>query len=326
MLKRGLLFLLAFVLAFLLPLGSALAANWNMATPYPLGNFHTQNILQFVKEVEEATKGRIKVTVHPGGSLFPHPQIFPAVRGGQIQLGEVLMSLLANESPLFELDSIPFLATSYEDARRLYAAQRPEVERWLLQRGVVFLYSVPWPPQGLYTSRPINTAHDLRGLRFRAYNPATSRLAELLGMIPVQVEAADIPQAFATGIVQAMITSPVTGVDNQAWDFTRYFYDVKAWIPKNMVVINRRVWDALSPQDREAILQAAGRAEERGWRFSQEQEVQAIRTLADRGMQVVRPSAELLADFKKAAETMVLEWQRRAGATGVAVYRRYLGQ
>lgn len=309
----------------LLALG-ALAQTWNMATPYPPGNFHTQNILQFVKEVEEATGGRVKITVHPGGSLFPHPQILPAVRNGQVQMGEVFMSLLANENPLFNLDSIPFVVSGYEDAWRLYQAQRPEVERWLAQRGVVFLYAVPWPPQGLYTKKPVNSAQDLKGLRFRAYNPATARLAELLGMTPVQVEAADIPQAFATGIVEAMITSPTTGVDSQAWDFARYFYDVKAWIPKNMVVISRRAFESLSPQDREALLQAAKRAEERGWKLPQEEEAKALRTLAQRGMQVVKPSPQLMADLKKAGETMILEWQRQAGATGIRVYRQYLGR
>ncbi|RTH08075.1 C4-dicarboxylate ABC transporter substrate-binding protein [Thermus scotoductus] len=304
----------------------AQAQTWNMATPYPPANFHTQNIQQFVKEVEEATGGRLKITVHPGGSLFPHPQILPAVRNGQVQMGEVFMSLLANENPLFNLDSIPFVATSYEEARRLYQAQRPEVEKWLAQRGVVFLYAVPWPPQGLYTKRPVNTGADLKGMRFRAYNPATARLAELLGMHPVQVEAADIPQAFATGIVEAMITSPVTGVDSQAWDFARYFYDVKAWIPKNMVVIGRRAFESLPAQDREALLQAAKRAEERGWRLSQEQEEKALQTLASRGMKVVKPSPTLLADLKKVGQTMILEWQKQAGATGVKVYRQYLGR
>ncbi|WP_243029548.1 TRAP transporter substrate-binding protein [Thermus altitudinis] len=305
---------------------AAQAQTWNMATPYPPANFHTQNIQQFVKEVEEATGGRLKITVHPGGSLFPHPQILPAVRNGQVQMGEVLMSLLANENPLFNLDSIPFVATSYEEARRLYQAQRPEVEKWLAQRGVVFLYAVPWPPQGLYTKRPVNSGADLKGMRFRAYNPATARMAELLGMSPVQVEAADIPQAFATGIVEAMITSPVTGVDSQAWDFARYFYDVKAWIPKNMVVIGRRAFESLSAQDREALLQAAKRAEERGWRLSQEQEEKALQTLASRGLQVVKPSPALLTDLKKVGQTMILEWQRQAGATGVKVYRQYLGR
>ncbi|GLV48793.1 C4-dicarboxylate ABC transporter substrate-binding protein [Thermus sp. LT1-2-5] len=317
--RNALVALIGFLLA-------AQAQTWNMATPYPPANFHTQNILQFAKEVEEATGGRMRITVHPGGSLFPHPHILPAVRNGQIQLGEVLMSLLANENPLFNLDSIPFVATSYEEARRLYQAQRPEVEKWLAQRGVVFLYAVPWPPQGLYTKRPVNSAQDLKGMRFRAYNPATARLAELLGMTPVQVEAADIPQAFATGIVEAMITSPVTGVDSQAWDFARYFYDVKAWVPKNMVVIGRRAFESLSPQDREALLQAAKRAEERGWRLSQEQEEKALQTLASRGMQVVKPSPQLLSDLKKVGQTMILDWQRQAGATGVKIYRQYLGR
>jgi len=315
------------LLFWLFPLALvAQAQTWNMATPYPPANFHTQNIQQFVKEVEEATGGRLKITVHPGGSLFPHPQILPAVRNGQVQMGEVFMSLLANENLLFNLDSIPFVATSYEEARRLYQAQRPEVEKWLAQRGVVFLYAVPWPPQGLYTKRPVNTGADLKGMRFRAYNPATARLAELLGMHPVQVEAADIPQAFATGIVEAMITSPVTGVDSQAWDFARYFYDVKAWIPKNMVVIGRRAFESLPAQDREALLQAAKRAEERGWRLSQEQEEKALQTLASRGMKVVKPSPTLLADLKKVGQTMILEWQKQAGATGVKVYRQYLGR
>ncbi|MDM7325104.1 MAG: TRAP transporter substrate-binding protein [Thermus sp.] len=315
------------VLVSLVLLAAAAQAQiWNMATPYPPANFHTQNIQQFVKEVGEATGGRLKITVHPGGSLFPHPQILPAVRNGQVQMGEVLMSLLANENPLFNLDSIPFVATGYEEARRLYQAQRPEVEKWLAQRGVVLLYAVPWPPQGFYTKRPVNAGPDLKGMRFRAYNPATARLAELLGMNPVQVEAADIPQGFATGIVEAMITSPVTGVDSQAWDFARYFYDVKAWIPKNMVVIGRRAFESLSPQDREALLQAARRAEERGWRLSQEAEEKAIQTLASRGMQVVKPSLALLADLKKVGETMILEWQKQAGATGVKVYRQYLGR
>ncbi len=311
-------------LGFLLALVQA--QGWNMATPYPPGNFHTQNILQFAKEVEEATGGRVRITVHPGASLFPHPQILPAVRGGQIEMGEVLMSLLSNENPLFELDSIPFLATGYEEARRLYQAQRPEVEGWLERRGLVFLYAVPWPPQGLYTKRPVASAQDLKGLRFRAYNPATARLASLLGMTPVQVEAADIPQAFATGIVEAMVTSPTTGVDSQAWDFSRYFYDVKAWIPKNMVFVSRRAFERLRPEDQKALLEAARRAEERGWRLSQEQEAKALATLAQRGMQVVKPSPELVRALKEAGQTMVLEWQRRAGATGVKVYRQYLGR
>ncbi|GEM84066.1 TRAP transporter substrate-binding protein [Meiothermus hypogaeus] len=310
-----------------LALSAALAqTQWTMATPYPDGNFHTINIREFAKEVEAATQGRLVIRVNSGGSLLPHPQILPGVRGGQIQIGEVLISLLANENPVFALDSIPFLVGSYDDAQRLYRASRAEIENWLSRRGMTLLFSVPWPGQGLYTKQPVNSIADLRGVRFRAFNPATARIAELTGMVPTQVEAADIPQAFATGIVAAMMTSPSTGVDSQAWDFTRYFYDLRAWIPKNMVFVSRRALDSLSPADREAVLAAARRAEQRGWQASQQEAASKSAILAQRGMQVLQPSPQLVADLKKVGQTMTNEWLRRAGATGVNIYRAYLGR
>jgi TRAP-type C4-dicarboxylate transport system substrate-binding protein len=311
-----------------LVLGAALAQSqtWNMATPYPDGNFHTINIREFAKEVEAATQGRLVIRVSSGGSLLPHPQILPGVRNGQIQMGEVLISLLANENPVFALDSIPFLVSSYEEAQKLYQVSRPEIENWLSRRGMTLLFSVPWPGQGLYTKQPVSSVADLKGIRFRAYNPATARIAELTGMIPTQVEAADIPQAFATGIVAAMITSPSTGVDSQAWDFARYYYDLRAWIPRNMVIVSRRALDSLSPADREALLAAARRAEQRGWQASQQEASTKTAILAQRGIQVLPPSPQLMADFKKVGQTMTNEWLKRAGAVGVNIYRAYLGR
>lgn len=307
-------------------LGWAQNQTWNMATPYPEGNFHTINIREFAKEVEAATQGRLAIRVSSGGSLLPHPQILPGVRNGQIQMGEVLISLLGNENPVFALDAIPFLVSSYDDAWRLYKASRGEIETWLSRRGMTLLFSVPWPGQGLYTKQPVSSVADLKGVRFRAYNPATARIAELTGMIPTQVEAADIPQAFATGIVAAMMTSPSTGVDSQAWDFARYFYDLRAWIPKNMVIVSRRALDSLSPADREAVLAAARRAEQRGWQASQQEAASKTAILAQRGMQVLQPSPQLAADLKKVGEIMSNEWLRRAGANGVKIYRTYLGR
>ncbi len=303
--------LLALVPLFL----GALAQGWNMATPYPPANFHTQNIQQFVKEVGEATGGRVRVTVHPGGSLFPHPQILPAVRNGQVQMGEVLMSLLANENPLFNLDSIPFVATSYEEAWRLYQAQRPEVEKWLAQRGVVFLYAVPWPPQALH--------QEAGELGPGPQGPALPRLQPghgQAGGTPRHEPGPGGGRRYPPGLRHRHCGGhdhlPHHRGGQPGLGLRRYFYDVKAWIPKNMVVVGRRAFESLSPQDREALLQAAKRAEERGWKLSQEQETKAQQTLAQRGMQVVKPSPQLLADLKRAGQTMILDWQRQGGGHG----------
>lgn len=303
--------------------GGARAETWNMATPYPDATFHTQNIYKFAKEVEQATDGKLKITVHSGGSLIKHPQIKRAVQTGQVQAGEVFISILGNENPIYAVDSIPFLATSYDDAARLWKASRPKIEHLLAQDGIKLLYAVPWPPQGLYTSKEIDSVDDLKGLKFRAYNPTTSRLAELTGMTPTQVEVPEIPQAFSTGIVEAMITSPSTGANSKAWDFVNRFYDIQAWLPKNMVIINQRAFDALDKDTQQAVLTAAKHAEDRGWQMSKDESEAKKKVLAEHGMKVLQPSDKLMTGLRKVGRTMTQEWLKDTGKAGQEIIDDY---
>lgn len=317
---RALRALAALLLAVSLP---AAAQSWNMATPYPDATFHTQNIRQMVADIGEATGGGLAVTVHSAGSLIKHPQIKRGVRTGQVQMGEVFISLLGNEDPVFAVDSIPFLATSYDEAERLWEASRGPIESRLEADGLMLLYAVPWPAQGLYTSRTVDSVEDLEGLRFRAYNATTARLAELTGMEATQVEVPEIPQAFSTGIVEAMITSPSTGANSKAWDFVDRFYDIQAWIPKNMVIVNREAFEGLPEERRQAVLEAAAAAERRGWRMSREEAERQKAVLAENGMQVITPSQALRNELAEIGRTMTGEWLEDTGADGEAVIQAY---
>lgn len=306
-----------------LAVGNAQAADWNMATPYPDATFHTQNIVQFTNEIEQATDGSLDITVHSAGSLIKHPQIKRGVQTGQVQAGEVFISLLGNEDPLFSVDSIPFLATSYDEARTLWDASREQIEAKLASDGLMLLYAVPWPPQGLYTKKPVQSVAELEGLKFRAYNSTTSRLATLTGMVPTQVEVPEIPQAFATGIVEAMITSPTTGVNSKAWDFLSHFNDIQAWIPKNMVIVNARAFDALDPATQQAVQEAAAAAEIRGWETSMA-EAQAMKEeLAANGIEVQTPTDSFSEELQAVGETITQEWLDETGAEGQWIVDRY---
>lgn len=309
----------AAALAAVLTGGVASAEQWNMPTPYPAGSFHTQNIVQFAEEVSEATNGALTIAVHPAGSLVKHPEIKSAVRAGQVQIGEFLLSRLSNENPLFEADAVPFLASSYEESRALWKAQRARVEEILAAQRMTVLYAVPWPPQGIYSGRPVETIADLSGMRFRTYNAATERFAQLAGAVPTQIEVPDIAQAFATGRVEGMITSSTTGVNSKAWDYLGYYYDTRAFLPKNVVVVNTRALEALPEDHRQAILDAAVRAEERGWQMSmRETEVQTS-TLAENGIAVSPPSAELAEALGRIGQQMAEEWAERSGPEGAAI-------
>lgn len=306
-----------------LTLPAAAQTAWDMPTPYGDTVFHTMNVMEFADDVREATGGQLDITVHSAGSLFGHPEIKDAVRRGLAPIGEILLSRLANENPLFEADSIPFLADSYADARALWAASRPAVEALLAEQGLTLLYAVPWPGQSLYLTEEVTDPAALQGVTFRAYNTATEQLANILGMVPTQVEAGDIPTAFATGRVAAMMTSPSTGVSSQAWDFTSVYVDVNAWLPKNVIFVNTDALNALPEESRAALLAAAAEAETRGWAMSEAETATQIATLESNGMSVVQPSEALSAALAAAGAQMTEEWLARAGDEGAAIVEAY---
>lgn len=312
--------------AFALAAAPAFAqTSWDMPTPYGDAVFHTKNIVAFADDVREATGGAVDITVHSAGSLFAHGQIKDSVRRGLAPIGEILMSQLVNENPVFGVDSIPFLAASYDDAEALWAASRGAVADALAAQGLTLLFSVPWPGQSLFLRNEVTDPAQLQGVTFRAYNNATERMAQLLGMIPTQVEAGDIPTAFSTGRVASMITSPSTGVSSQAWDYTTHFIDVQAWLPKNMVFVNTQALNALPEDQRTAILAAAEAAEARGWEMSRAETDTQIAALGTAGMVVMQPSEALSARLAEIGATMTEEWLAGAGAEGQAVLDAFRG-
>ena len=297
--------------------------KWDMPTPYAPTNFHTENVNQFAADVDKATNGKLKITVHSNASLFKAPEIKRAVQGGQAQIGEILLSGYSNEDPIFGVDSVPFLATSYADARKLWAASKKATEERFAKQGMMILYSVAWPPQGIYSSKPLNSIADMKGLKMRTYNPYTSRIAELAGAQPVTIQAAELAQAFATGAVNANITSGATGYDTKAWEVVKNYYDTQAWLPKNVVFVNRKAFDSLDKATQDAVLKAAAEAETRGWKTSEEKNTFYLDQFRKNGMTVSAPSAQLKADFQKIGATMTEEWLKTAGADGKAIVDAY---
>lgn len=304
-------------------LPAAAQTRWDMPTPYPVTNFHTENIQQFANDVDKASGGKLKITVHPGGSLFKANEIKRAVQGGQAQIGEIILSGYSNENPLFGTDNVPFLATSYAEAKKLYTAQKPGLDALLAKQGLKMLFSVPWPPQGIFAKNPIGSAADLKGVKWRAYNPQTSRIAELVGAQPVTIQAAELSQALATGAVSAFMTSGATGSDAKVWEQVKYFYDAQAWLPKNAVLVSQKAFDALDKATQDAVMKAAAEADVRGWKVSEEKTRFYLGELAKNGMTVTPPSAALQADLKKIGDTMVAEWLKTTGADGQAILDAY---
>jgi len=290
--------------------------KWDMPTPYADGNFHTQIVREFAAEIGKESGGKLAITVHSNASLVKMPEMKRAVQSGQVAAGEVLISVLANEDAMFGFESVPGLAPSYAEARKLHNLAKGYVAARLEKQGLVYLYSVAWPPQGVYAKRDIASLADLKGTKFRSYNPATARFAELIGAVPTTIQAPEIAQAFRTGVLDAMITSGATGVDSQAWDFLSHYYDTQAFLPQNVVFANKAAFDALPDDVKKTVLAAANRAEEKGWKKSEELNEGYKKTLADKGIKVSPATDAMKAEVKKIGETMAAEWAQKAGPDG----------
>lgn len=311
------------IAASLLASPAALAERWNMPTRSNERNYFTRNILQFSEEVKKGTDGKVEIVVHPEDSLVKQPEVKRAVQTGQVQIGEFLMSLHSNESALFGVDAVPFLATSNAESAKLLQVMRPLLEERLKKQGMRLLFAVPWPFNSFYSGKEIRSVSDFKGVKFRAFNPVTGRLAELMGATPVTVQQSEVSQAFSTGVIQAMITSPATGVDTQAWDFVKYFYDVRAMAPWNLTVVNERMFSRLDQKSQDAILSASKAAEERGWKMQSEESGKLIDTLRSKGMQVREPSPALMAELKKIGDQLIAEWAKAAGEDGPKILDQY---
>jgi len=297
--------------------------KWNLPAAYQSDNLHTENLVLFAKDVEAMTGGKLQIVLHANASLFKAPEIKRAVMSAQAQVGEVLISLHENEDPIFGIDVVPFLVSSFAESKKLYDASRPALEKKLASQNLRLLYAMPWPPQGIFAKKEINAIEDLKGTKWRAYNPGTTRIGELVGAQAVTVQVAELAQALATGVVNAFITSGATGVDIKVWESLTHFYDTQAWLPKNVVIVNKAAFDALDKPTQDGILKAAAEAEVRGWKISEQRTAGYVQTLREKGMTVAAPGPQLRDGLKKLGDQLTADWLKRAGPDGQAIIDAY---
>jgi TRAP-type C4-dicarboxylate transport system substrate-binding protein len=314
--RNAVLAAVAFSVAAVCGIAAARAQVWDMPVRSAEHNYLTQNMRQFAKDVEQSTAGKLKLIVHPEDTLVKQPDVKRAVATGQVNIAEFLLSLHSNEAPIFGVDSVPFLTTDFKSNRRLADAARSAIADRLMRQKIRLLAIEPWTPQGLYAKKEVQSLADLKGLKFRAYNPITARMAELMGAQPVTIQQSELAQAFSTGVVQTMVTSAATGVDTQAWDYATHFYDVRAFISWNTVVVNEAAFQKLDAATQTNLLEAAKKAEDRAWKRAEEVASELLETLRKRGMTVKEPEPALKREMEEVGQKMVDEWTKAAGEQG----------
>jgi TRAP-type C4-dicarboxylate transport system substrate-binding protein len=301
----------------------AYATTWDMSCHDVDDNYHTKNARLFAAEVEKLSGGDLKIDVKSNSVLLKRHETKRGVQRGVVPIAELLISALGNENPIFEVDAVPFIATNFEDAWKLWLASKPYFQKLLEKDGIVMLYSESWPPQGIYMKNAVTDKSQFKGVRFRSYNASVSRVAELLGAVPATIESSEVPQAFATGVVAGMLTSSTTGVNTQAWDYVKYYYDARAFVTKNVILVNKAAYDKLTDRAKKALHEASDAAEKRGWKMAEESMKEDLKTLASHGMQALPTPEGLKKDLAEIGDIMTKEWLQKAGDDGKSLVEAY---
>ncbi|MFW7341874.1 TRAP transporter substrate-binding protein [Pollutimonas sp. H1-120] len=289
--------------------GSAAAqVTWTMPTAYPDSNFHTKNIRLFSEQINKETQGKLNIVVHSGGALIRMPEIKRAVQSGQVQIGEILIGAMTNEAPIYSFETIPFMVSGYDQGYKLWTAVRPLIEARLAKQNLKVLYSVAWPTQGVYSNEELKDISQLKSLRFRSSSASAAEFAKRIGASPVVVQGADVPQAFMTGMVSAMMTSAATGVDTQAWDYVKYYYDVPTMSPQSIVFVNKAAWEKLDSATQKIVENAAAKAEKRGWQMSRDEATGGVKRLKEEGMNVLVLNPAVETEMRKVGAEMKKGW------------------
>ncbi|MEL6996974.1 MAG: TRAP transporter substrate-binding protein [Pseudomonadota bacterium] len=296
--------------------------SWIMASGYPDDNFHTKNIKLFIEEV--GAKSDLKIDLQSNDTLIKLDAIKTAVQRGQVPIGEIRLGVYGNEDPMYILAGLPFIASTYSEAWLLKDLQKEYFDAKFAEIGLKVLYYSPWPGQGFYTKEPVAGLDTFKDKKLRIYSTATQQMGEMLGFQATILPFAEIPQAFSTGLIEALFTSPQTGIDIQAWDNTSDFTYAGAIFSKNAVVVSQAMFDALAPETQAAVLAAADSAELRAWEMSAKTTEAQINTLTENGMAATTAPAEVIEKMVEIGGAMMEEWRKSASPEAIAVLDRYL--
>ena len=310
--------LLSTVAALALRAVPAPALEWSMPVAAPPGGVAESSVRAFAAQVAADTGGGLTLAVTQAADAARVPG---ALGGGRAAAGAFPLAALEAAEPVLAMDRVPYLASNYVDAAKLWKVLRPAVERKLAARGLLLLYAVPGPPPAPLSLRPMLTLEAWRGMRLLADEPGLDALAPVVGLQAVRAPGAR--EAFAGGNADAAFRAADAAAGDRAWEYAAHYLDARAWFPKTLVVAARSAFDGLAPAARDALRAAAAAAEQAAWQASERAADAGVQRLRDYGIKAVTPPVKLLIRLEAVGRELLFRWSESAGEEGAQIVERY---
>lgn len=263
----------------------------------------------FADEVERLTEGRVKFTTYPRGALASPTQNYELVRTGAADIAWVLPGYTPGRFPMSQIGALPF---AWANAVQGSLAVAPLLERGLFAKETADTKLLSMHCLGIYylftSKKKVTSLADMKGLKIRTSGDYQIKAVSRLGMTPVAMDLGETVSAVQTGVVDGIIMSyGIVGSFGFA-PFLKYAYELPFFAATGMWVVNKDVWNRISPRDQRIIEIAAMQA---ALRYSYSEDLIAdIRReqFRGRGMEITKPSEADLNSAIKTTQPIWGEW------------------
>lgn len=290
-------------------------AVWRMPTEYPATAMPGEGISVFAAAL--ATKSGGRLTVEPSFDAklgIRSAGMAKAIREGAVEAGDAFGGALAGLDPVFGLSSLPFVSPSLEEARRLADLARPLYEQAFARQGLKLLYVTPWPPSGLWTKEPLVSVERLRSLAVRTYDATSTAVLSRAGARAFNISFADAEARLKDGSINAVLSSGDGGAGRRLWERLPHFAAVNYAVPLSFAAANLAAYEALDPDLRRAVDEAARETEARQWAAIETRLAENYTRMRANGVAILTAIDPAVASaLREAAGEAVAEWRRAAG-------------
>jgi TRAP-type C4-dicarboxylate transport system substrate-binding protein len=312
---------LAGALLLLHPAAVGAQTAWDMPTEYPQNAMPGLGVVTFAKHVAELSAGKLQIRPSfDAAAGIRSAGMLTAIAEGRVQAGDAFAGALETEDAIFALPSLPFLATSIADAKRLADLARPFLSAALQRKGLRLLYLTPWPPSGIWSKTPLKTASDLPSLSIRTYDKISSEVFASIGAKATPISFADTMPRLVDGSINAVLSSGDGGSGRKLWEFLPYFSEITYSLPLSVASVNQAVYDGLAPDLQEAIDAAGRQTEIELWLALSTRLQENYQRMRQNGVTIdSNPAPAIVEAFQSGAAAAQRAWCMRSGPVCIQI-------
>lgn len=292
--------------------GSGQTYKLSMTIHDPATSAKTMKYEELAEKTREATDGKLDITVYPGGTLVASTDVADGIAAGSADMGWLFTTFFPGQFPLTEIVTLPMMFEDHEIATdvllKLYE-QSPELQAELSEYKVLNLYCNPI--NHFYTTKPVESMADLKGMQIRATAGVATDMVTAWGGSPILMGPGDMYQSIEKGVLNGMVFEWSGFNAFRLGEVTKYCTNLPICCGVFLCVMNKDSYDKLPAEYQQVIDEIWGDpqvSKEFADVFTADEQLGLSVGVNDEGMTVIDLTDEATAEFKVAADQYAENW------------------